>query len=222
MGTIVEATVPAEQFALAETLRRRPSTEFEAVRVVADDSDSPIPFLWATAGEFEELSAVVDQDPSTRTVHVLTTLEDECLFRVEWTDRVRRVRELLVEQRGALLEAHASDDSWTVRILFPEHDAVAATYSSCEQFDLQVTFERIYDLSRTLRRGRDGLTEGQYETILTAFERGYYDVPREATLADLADELDVSHQALSERLRRGHATLVERALNPEPASSSTQ
>ena len=31
-------------------------------------------------------------------------------------------------------------------------------------------------------------------------------------LDDLADELDVSHQALSERLHRGHKTLIQNAL----------
>lgn len=36
---------------------------------------------------------------------------------------------------------------------------------------------------------------------------GYYDVPRTVTLTELADSLDVSHQGLSERLRRAHANL---------------
>ncbi len=48
--------------------------------------------------------------------------------------------------------------------------------------------------------------------MLAALEHGYYDVPREASLTDLAERLDVSHQALSERLRRGHGNLVKHAL----------
>jgi predicted DNA binding protein len=43
-------------------------------------------------------------------------------------------------------------------------------------------------------------------------------VPRETTLANLAAEIEVSHQALSERLRRGHGTLVERSLRPGPTA----
>jgi predicted DNA binding protein len=44
---------------------------------------------------------------------------------------------------------------------------------------------------------------------LLAYERGFFDIPRRATAADLAAELDVSRQAVSERLRRGYAALVE-------------
>ncbi len=220
MTTIVEATLSAEQFALAETLRRRPETEFEAVRVVVDGTDRVLPFLWATASDLDGLSAVVAEDPTTRSVDVLTALDEEHLFRVEWAERVRTVPRVLVDAEGTVVDAYARNGDWTFRVLFPEHDAVSATHDVCEEYGLDVSFDRIYDLSGSFRRGRFGLTEHQHETILTAYDRGYYDVPRGATLADLADELGVSHQALSERLRRGHGTLVERALRPKLAAPS--
>ncbi|ODR82855.1 DNA-binding protein [Haladaptatus sp. W1] len=59
------------------------------------------------------------------------------------------------------------------------------------------------------------LTEQQHETLRSAMEWGYYEIPRRATATDLAEELGVSHQAISERLRRGHRCLVERGL-PTP------
>ena len=60
--------------------------------------------------------------------------------------------------------------------------------------------------------GRFGLTEGQYHALLTAVEHGYYDVPQRRTLKELAEEFDISHQALSERLRRGTESLIEDTL----------
>ena len=36
--------------------------------------------------------------------------------------------------------------------------------------------------------------------------------PREADLGDVADRLDISHQALSERLRRGHTNLIKETI----------
>ncbi|MFC7008889.1 helix-turn-helix domain-containing protein [Halalkalicoccus salilacus] len=42
---------------------------------------------------------------------------------------------------------------------------------------------------------------------------GYYDVPRTVTLTELANKLDISHQALSERLRRAHANLIDRTIS---------
>lgn len=218
MSTIVEATLSADQFALSETLQRRPSTEFETVRVVVDSTDHAMPFLWATAEDLDGLPSVIAEDPSTRNVDVLTAFEEEYLFQVEWTNRIRTICHVIVEERGTILDAYGKNDAWTFRILFPEHGFVSSTHDFCAEYDLDVEFERIYDLSGSFRRGRYGLTESQYETILAAYDRGYYAVPRETTLEDLAADLDVSHQALSERLRRGHGTLVERALRPKLAA----
>lgn len=41
---------------------------------------------------------------------------------------------------------------------------------------------------------------------------GYHGVSRESTLEEFADELDVSHRALSERPRRGRGSLVRNTL----------
>jgi hypothetical protein len=53
------------------------------------------------------------------------------------------------------------------------------------------------------------LTSEQHRAIGTAFEEGYFDVPRRVRLADLAERLGTSTSALSETLRRGLYRLVE-------------
>lgn len=53
----------------------------------------------------------------------------------------------------------------------------------------------------------DDLSERQLDTAEIAVKRGYYEKPREASLADLAEEFDVSKSAISQRL-----TQVERKL----------
>lgn len=60
-----------------------------------------------------------------------------------------------------------------------------------------------------------GVTGPQREALVLAVERGYYDVPRRCTTAELAATLGISDQAVSERLRRGTATLVERTLGDD-------
>ncbi|WP_336363507.1 helix-turn-helix domain-containing protein [Halalkalicoccus salilacus] len=71
--------------------------------------------------------------------------------------------------------------------------------------------QRIYNVDDG-QQGRFGLTERQESTLTAAYEHGCYGVPREVSLSELAEELDVSHQALSERLRRSHRALVENAV----------
>ncbi|MFW5920182.1 MAG: helix-turn-helix domain-containing protein [Halanaeroarchaeum sp.] len=52
------------------------------------------------------------------------------------------------------------------------------------------------------------LTEKQQEALVLAVERGYYEQPREATLEDLAEDLDVGKSAVSHRLKAAEAKII--------------
>lgn len=70
---------------------------------------------------------------------------------------------------------------------------------------------RLHRLTRSgePERPGDGLTDRQREALRTAYELGYFDVPRRATLEDVASELDVASSSVSERLRRAQTRLLE-------------
>lgn len=55
----------------------------------------------------------------------------------------------------------------------------------------------------------DGLTDPQREALRTAYGMGYFDIPRAASLDDVAAELGITASSLSERLRRAQTHLVE-------------
>lgn len=59
---------------------------------------------------------------------------------------------------------------------------------------------------------RWNLTPAQAEALEMAYEMGYFEVPRRADAGDVAAELGISKSALLERLRRGHAALLEQLL----------
>ncbi len=60
----------------------------------------------------------------------------------------------------------------------------------------------------------DGLTDHQQEALRTAYELGYFDIPRRASLEDVADELDISSSSVSERLRRAQTQLIQETVAP--------
>ncbi|WP_227374051.1 helix-turn-helix domain-containing protein [Haladaptatus halobius] len=124
---------------------------------------------------------------------------------------VREPVSLLVKGDATALIANAMDDEWRFRVRFADRKRLADVYESCRDADLSADVRTINELE-TPRSGSQRLTPRQYQTLRSAAERGYYDVPREATTEDLADELGISHQTVSERLRRGHRNLVERIL----------
>lgn len=47
------------------------------------------------------------------------------------------------------------------------------------------------------------------ELLLTALEMGYFEIPREATLRDVAAEFDISDLEAKERLARGMSTVLQ-------------
>jgi predicted DNA binding protein len=55
----------------------------------------------------------------------------------------------------------------------------------------------------------DGLTDPQREALRTAYELGYFAIPRGSSLEDVASELDITPSSLSERLRRAQTHIIE-------------
>jgi len=180
--------------------------------VVTDGTGEVMPLVWGSGADQGALTDALAEDPSVDEVSVCTRIHEASLYRLSWTTRVPVVTGLLVASRGAILDARAQEATWTFRLLFPRRDAVAAIVESCDRYGVDARIERIYPMTESSRTGQSDLTEQQLQTVEIALERGYYDVPRQTTLTELAEELDVSHQALSERLRRGHRRLVETTL----------
>lgn len=218
MSQMVEATLPAEQFALHETLQQHPDVTFDILRLVADGTDRVMPFLWAGGAEAGALLESLEADSSTENVELLAEFDEETLFRMEWMAHIRLILYVLLEENATIVDAEGHHTAWRFRILFPEHESVSTTHDFCEEYDIDLEFERIYQLSGSFRRGQYGLSEAQYETLQEGYRRGYYEIPREIELQELADVLDVSHQSLSEQFRRGHRKLVANTLHPDDVS----
>ncbi|SEP96210.1 helix-turn-helix domain-containing protein [Natrinema salaciae] len=209
MSTIAELAVPAAEFALRHTLDVTDGLDAEIERVVAYEPEHVMPYVWF-AGEESTLATVDDalaDDPSVDEAERLTEIDGECLYRMNWVDDVTVMLHLLTEAHATVLDAHAETDRWLFRVLFPERDAISRTYEFATEHGLSVEVRKIHRLEES-RRGRSGLTDAQHETVVAALERGYYEIPRETDMDHLSDELGISHQALSERLRRAHRTLV--------------
>jgi Predicted DNA binding protein len=73
---------------------------------------------------------------------------------------------------------------------------------------------RQYDLLSLVHtdEGESLLTDRQRECLAVAHRRGYFAVPRECPLAEVADALDVDKSTASETIRRGTDRVVEQFL----------
>ena len=213
MGTIVDARIPTAQFALSEAFGDVPDASLEAVHVVTPRNDCLLPFLWATAPDTSELDDALEADPTTEKVVQLVQDEGRVLYRVHWCPQVRVFLSTLVERKGTLLDAQIQSHAWQLRILFPNKDAMSSFYDFCQAHGTSVDINRVHDLTSVVKHGGTRLSKAQYEALTEALDSDYYSVPRGTTLVELSDQLGVSHQAVSERLRRGHQALLESNLH---------
>lgn len=218
MTTVVELEIPADRLALGESFDRMSWLEFWIGGMIGD---AP-PLVWVAGPDRDTVRKTLDEDP---TVDVIASLSDggrlpgdddsetsdRWLFRVDFGEGVKLFERIVADHDGAILEASGEDGNWTTTLLFHERASLSDCYSVFEQYDFRVEVRRLTGLG-DVASARTPLTQTQYETISKAHELGYFDIPREITLKELAAELDVSHQALSERLRRCHAALVSAEL----------
>lgn len=213
MSTIAEFTVPSESFVLSTTLGAVPEMRVEVERVVAhDNSGSVTPYFWATGGNYTEFERALHDDPTIENVITLDELEGGHLYRAEWTKYVDSIVYAISDVKATVLDATGQGDEWNVRMLFPSDSTLSDFHDYCATYDLSFELARVYNVNQQLVADRYGLTDEQRETLAQAHDRGYFDVPRDVTLGELADDIGVSHQAVSERLRRGLETLISNAL----------
>jgi len=117
--------------------------------------------------------------------------------------------EQFIDLGGVFHSATNADGAWYTKMNFPDRDAFRRYQSVAEAHGsaLQPTIMR--DEKFFLPDRVFGLTEKQRELLSEAVKAGYFEVPRRASLSDIADAVGISDQAASERLRRGMRTIAE-------------
>ncbi len=211
VSTIAEIALPTSEFALRETFSQVPDARFEVVGVVAHQAEYVMPQLRATASDISTVKKAFDDDGTVIDAKLLTKLNGRGLFSMRWGTDVAQVLSLIAMDDTTVLAARAANDRWSFRIQFADRNMLSTVYESCHDEDIPIEVQNVHKRTTLLDESHK-LTEQQYETLRSAMNRGYYEIPRKVTTKDLAEELGVSHQAVSERLRRGHRSLVETGL----------
>lgn len=114
------------------------------------------------------------------------------------------------------VESTVTDEGGFQRLLFSDYDEFGEFRRRCERAGLPFELLAISaDPASPERAPRSGLTDRQHEALTVAHERGYYDSPRRASTAEVAEELGVSAPAVSKLLRRAERELVGQVVGSE-------
>ncbi|MFB6130193.1 MAG: helix-turn-helix domain-containing protein [Salinigranum sp.] len=207
MSVFADFRIPLDALPAGEAIAAHPDVTLAVERFVP--TGSQIQYLWVSGGDREAFVADLREDPAVERVSSIDRLPERELLRVEWA-RTDAPLVPIIEEAGAnLMEADGSGDGWSLRLRFERQTDASAFYERATDAGVDLRLRGIDGRERVERVPAYGLSPTQRETIVRAFERGYFDVPRGTTIAELADDLGVSQQAVSERLRRGISRFLD-------------
>ncbi|WP_458187538.1 helix-turn-helix domain-containing protein [Haladaptatus sp. NG-WS-4] len=211
MSIIADISVSARSFALSKTLTAVPETTVEAERLATHSAEWVMPFLWTTSDEPTTFHEVIQDDPTVETASIIEETEESTLYQVVWVESFVELINEIIDQDATILEAKATGNVWNLKLRFAEKRDVSSfrDYFAERGHEFEVNHLSSPKLSR---QGTFGLTEEQYDTLITAVQTGYFDVPRSTTNEELADTLGISSNATSQRIRRASANLVRNTL----------
>ncbi|WP_224332364.1 helix-turn-helix domain-containing protein [Haloprofundus halobius] len=218
MVVIAELEIPADAFDLGRLSQATEGIHIELERVVPTGSDGVMPFFWAGAPAsegvetFDAFERAVRDDDVVEELTAIARVDDRVLYHVVWDDAAANLTTVLVGSEATILEAYG-DDPWRFRLRFADHRGLREFHNYCLDHDIAFRVERIYTLDEEQdAKYNFGLTPEQRNALTLAVEHGYFGVPRGILLQEIADELGISQQAASERVRRAAETVLQSVL----------
>lgn len=215
MGLVAEFDIECEALPLVAVAAADPSATL-VLRLQFNHGEQPLFVLSVTDGS-PAIDAAIAEVPDAGEYTLLGEAGDTRRYQIH---PALSLEEQLGDHLDDLsgLEALATADAVIERIeVTPTGWTQTGWFADREAFDQFRSFWQRnvgFRLHRLTREGEseppgDGLTDRQREALRIAYELGYFDIPRRASLDDVAAELGISASSVSERLRRAQTQLIE-------------
>lgn len=212
MSTLAVLEFSASHLGLEDAFEVVPEMTAQAERSVGEADGPMLSSVLFSNVQRKELETALAADPTIADARYCQTADERLLYELDFdTGHQAIAPDVLESNEGTILAATGTRGRWELRVRFPKREYFSQAMETCADYGVEPTLKSV----RNPSSGSDcqsGLTQTQIESLEVAHEMGYFEVPREATLDDVAERLDISHQALSECLRRAHNTMVSAEL----------
>jgi predicted DNA binding protein len=214
MTVIAQLRIPASSFELGRILplERGASIELESLIPLGEKA---VPFFFVENKRRDDFQAGIENHPSVESIHLVNEHENKSLYSLDWNVSRDLFFQGVVKTKAHILNARGVGETWAFELRFPDHARLSQFQDFCENAHISLEVDRIYNPTRPDAGMWYGLTEPQRDTLVRAVQGGYYSIPRRMSTKDLAGELSISDQAVTERLRRAIVSLVENTLIAE-------
>ena len=217
MSVIATFIIDSDSFPLGKSIEGQPSAEIEIERIVPMREETfPFIFVWEHTN-YDQFEQTMRSIPEIELIERLETFENGRLYEISWTtDRAPLMPEIVAND-GTILSARGDTTAWTFELRFPNHANVSGFFrDATANSEVEMRLKSlIQEVSFESAEDRSLLTKKQERALETAFQMGYYSVPREAHLNDVADALGISPSSTSALLRRGSSRFFKHHFSQE-------
>lgn len=187
-----------------------PDIEIEVVRFEWT-AEVAVPYFWVRNVQPGAFRRVMNHDAQITAVTKLEESDEASLFKAKWAVDSPLITSLL-EADGKVRRARGTNSEWRLTLWFESRADASTFQQACGARDLPLHVAELLPLADAPREEFRALSDAQRRTLVLAYREGYFAEPRAVTQTELADELGITSSAVSGRLRRGLATLVENHL----------
>jgi predicted DNA binding protein len=205
--------------ALTRTVAHDESATVQPVREAGTDPEGDSHFFSVRSADFERFESGLRADHTVRFERVVS-VDGEAIYRFEYTERAELFSPEITRANGVVLNIENVDTGWSMKVWVPDRRSLRYLWEYAAANDIRIELQRINDYAGLLEGF--GLTATQREAVLLALDAGYFEEPREASLSDVASELDISQPAAGGLLRRGLKRLVLSTLAEEDPTDGTE
>jgi len=198
--TITDIRVPADQFPLGRILREYPDVEIELERIVPTRREV-IPLFWVETESEQAVEETLEEDALVEEIVQLTRTPDRILYSVNWSSDINALVRAIVDLNVGVLTGEGTANFWEFRLQFRNREQFSQFRRTCQRKDIDIELLRVYNPRIPPEEGV--LSPEQADALATAYENGYWNVPREITQIELAEIVGISDNSMSQRLRRG-------------------
>jgi predicted DNA binding protein len=215
MSISTKLYIEHDRLSLAPTLR---SLDGVDVNVVTQSNTNPgatdFPFL-VKYDDPAALEAAFDADATVAAYELVDWTDDQGIYYIEHTAETKLISTVVTEMNGFLVHAESKSTGWLVRVVLPDRQALNAIWEFADEHDITFDIIELYQNDDTSGEQSFGLTDEQQAALTIAYDRGYFDEPRDVSLSEVADEIGLSSTAMSGRLRRGMRNLIAATISTD-------
>lgn len=211
MSLIVEFNISSPRLVLTTAMEAAPDTQIRVESVDGVPPEEVVTMLWATGSDLDVWDDAIRGDPTVTDVTLVDEFDNKRLYHYRVADSVEiQMYNEWIEVGAAQMYIEAQAGEWFHRVRFPDRTALREFRTAADEYDVDFTVHSIY--THPEQHTPNELTPAQQRAVSLALEHGYFEIPRETGLETIAEELGVSEQSTSERIRRAMRKLAKQTV----------